>query len=521
MKYIVTQPKDYWIASNAVNITLNALGDKNRIQGSVVSGAVIMCFLEDVKPASQGGDPENGDGLYYGANHEPKRWPISISPTYFNSDTHKYVYAAVPRTEAIGTQAVIVFPSEELDIYGRACRLQNETGVYEQIGSTDYFYIYLNGIISAPAVNAVTGKEERGWERSITDWGKLETAQGREERQNNSDWYSYSQVNQVVTFLKEIAMRDGSSFRNLILNHKNLTDVVTREAVAPIDSDTMVATPGYVGKFYLSKVVDDIAAGHITFEQGLRSVFAATFGTYNREAGTTPTGAAILPNGTGDFIDLIVRGVVRGSLTIEDLLTAKDIIFKNELKGDGARRGFTDGHGIYMNAKEGLIETDGMNVRGFMRVMELIINRLQLMESDYSFTEGDTVDHIDYENNGQTLVLTMHKDHDNDYTPFYPGDILYGKVNDLLPKGSTVPDGHIETKNGSYYTTWLLVKSVDFSKNQVRVAPYAGCLQDYTPIVPGAINFSPSGTAIRADVTSPMYEEYEAHSGEGYDKCSH
>lgn len=524
MEYYVTQTKDYWIANNAVSITLNALGEKNRIQGGVASGAVIMCFVEDIKAESEGGEPGNGDGLWYGSNHEPKRWPLSLSPTYFNSDTHKYVYAAIPRSTSVGSQAFIVFPSEELDIYGRARRLQGANESYEQIGSTDYFYVFLQGIISAPQLNPETNKEERGWERKITDWGKLSTTQGMEERMNSSDWYTYSEVNQLVTFLKEIAMHSDSSFRNLILNHKNLTDVATSTAVAPIDSDTMVATPNYISKFYLSKVADDVAAGHITFQQGLQSVLTATFGTYNREAGTTPTGAAIQPDGTGDFIDLIVKGMVRGNLTVEDLLTAKDIIFKNELKSEGARRGFSDGTGIYMNAKEGLIETDGMNVRGFMRVMELIINRLQLMESDYSFTEGDTVDHIDYEDNGQTLVLTMHKDHDTDFTPFYPGDIIYGIVNLLLERADVVgheqeweQQGYEVKSDAVYYHTWMRVKSVDHTHNKIRVALFQGKRQDNTAIVPGGTNFSPYGTAITTDVTTPMYEEYEEHGGEGYD----
>ena len=87
MEYYVNQSKDYWIASTAVSITLNALSDKNRIQGSVASGAVIMCFIEDIKAESAGGEPGNGDGLWYGANHEPKRWPLSLSLTYFNCDT--------------------------------------------------------------------------------------------------------------------------------------------------------------------------------------------------------------------------------------------------------------------------------------------------------------------------------------------------------------------------------------------------------------------------------------------------
>lgn len=454
MEYYVTKPADYWIASNAVNITLNALGDKNRIQCSVASGAVIMCFLEDVKPASQGGDPENGDGLYYGANHEPKRWPLTISPTYFNTDSHKYVYVAIPRSESVGTQAVIVFPSKELDIYGRARLLQGDTESYEQIGSTDYFYIYLNGIISAPAYNAGTGKEERGWELRITDWGKLETAQGREERQNNSDWYSYSQINQVVTFLKEIAMKEGSSFRNLILNHKNLTDVATSEELSPIDSDTMVATPGYVEKFYLSKIHDDIAKGRITFEKGL------------------------------EFLTTLISV---------------------DAEGNKAREGFLDGLGIFMDANRGLIEADGMNIRGFMRVMELIINRLQLMESDYSFTEGDTTERVDFSNDGQRMVLTMHKEHDNDHTPFYPGDILYAKVNDLLD-------------HGTYYTCWVRVISVDQANNTIKVAPYPALKQSGALYVPGGSNFTFLGTQIDdADFTEELQHDYALYP-DGYEK---
>lgn len=523
MEYYITTSADYWIAPNAVYITLNALGEANRIQGSVATGAVIMCFIEDIKAESAGGEAGNGDGLWYGANHEPKRWPLSLSPTYFNSDTRKYVYAAVPRRAATGNQAVIVFPSELLDIYGRAERTVPADSVsgndgqepavttYEQIGSEDYFYIYLHGIIGVPTQSG--GVLQRQWEEDITDWGRLDTAQGRDEKQASADWYTYA--NNVVTFLKEIVMRPESSFANLYLNHKNLRDVATSAANAPVavDADLAVATPGYVAKFYLSKVADDVAAGHITFQQGLQSVLAATFGTYSRTlaiAGSpSDTGASITPDGTGDFIDLIVRGMVRGNLTIEDLITAKDIIFKNELKGEGARKGFTDGTGIYMNAKEGLIETDGMNVRGFMRVMELIINRLQLMESDYSFTEGDTVDHIDYEDNGQTLVLTMHKDHDNDYTPFYEGDIIYAKINDLLPQGSAVPDGHTATKNGSYYTSWMRVKSVDLTHNQLRVALYPGKKPNGDPYVPGGTNFSPHGTAISdMSIADEMQVEY-------------
>lgn len=289
------------------------------------------------------------------------------------------------------------------------------------------------------------------------------------------------------------------------------------------ENDVLEIVRGFVNGKFLSKVNDDEAAGEITFRKGLVSLMTAWFGNYLRsetDENDNPipdSGAAITPEGTGDFLNLIVRGLVHGSLNVEDTVKSADIIFSNILKSQGARRGFEDGKGIFMDALQGLIQTEGLEVTGFMRVMELIINRLQLMESDYSFTEGDTVEHISYEDNGQTLVLTMKKDHDNDYTPFYPGDIIYGKVNDLLPKGAHVPDGHTITKNGSYYTTWMHVKSVDLSTNQLRVVLFEGQLANGTAIVPGGINFSPRGTAITTDISGSMLDEYTEVGAAGYD----
>ena len=162
----ITQPKDYWIAYNAITITLNARAEPNRTQGSAASGAVIICFVDSIKPESSGGEPGNGDGLWYGVDHNPRRWPLSVSPTYFNSDTKKYVYCAIPRTSKVGTQATIVFPSEQLDVYGK-----NADG--EQVGSADFFYIFLQGVISEPDNNTPS---ERHWVNTIA-YGSLSTQQ--------------------------------------------------------------------------------------------------------------------------------------------------------------------------------------------------------------------------------------------------------------------------------------------------------------------------------------------------------
>ena len=171
------------------------------------------------------------------------------------------------------------------------------------------------------------------------------------------------------------------------------------------------------------------------------------------------------------------------------------LVFSGDLKSQGARSGFTDGQGIILNQLQGLIETDGLEVRGWMRIMELIINRLQLMESDYSFTEGGEIEHVYYTDDGR-LVLKMHKRHDNDYTPFYVGDILYAKVNDLLPRNATVPDGHTATRNGSYYTVWMVVDEVDYTQNTLTVSLYQSQEVGGEPIVPGGLNFTLYGTPI-------------------------
>lgn len=238
----------------------------------------------------------------------------------------------------------------------------------------------------------------------------------------------------------------------------------------------------YGADYFLSKLSDDKAAGLITFLKGILVGSGERYG--------------ITAEGNSTFLDMIFDGVAK----------SKD-----------ARQGFMDGKGIYMDALTGVIEADGGEFRGFLRVMELIINRLQLMESDYSFTEGDTTERVDWNENHQRMILTMHKDHDNDYTPFYPGDILYAKINDLLPKGSTIPDGHTVTKNGSYYTCWIRVVSVDHTNNTITVVPYNGVKANDDPEVPGARNFTFLGTDITDDYTLALQDDYELFP-DGYEK---
>jgi len=245
MDYIA-QPKDYWIAQGAITITLNALGNPNRMQGSVASGAAILCYIEGV------------DGLGYDNGHRFKTWPLSLSPTYFNSNTQKYVYAAIPRTATVGTQAVVVFPSEKLDVYGK-----NSDGA--QVGSSDYYYIWLQGIISS---SGEYGTTNRTWTEEM-DFGKKGTDEDLYD-DTDGEWYQYSKVSEIVTFLKNITMKAGTTFYNLYLGYKELTGVATAATGEEyVDSETLVVTPSYLQGKYLSRQKEDVAEEQIGFLKGI------------------------------------------------------------------------------------------------------------------------------------------------------------------------------------------------------------------------------------------------------------
>ena len=345
MDYIA-QPKDYWIAPNAINITLNALGNPNRTQGSVASGAAILCYIEGVT------------GLGYDNGHRFKTWPLSISPTYFNSNTAKYVYVAIPRTSSVGTQAVVVFPSEKLDIYGK--NVGNA-----QIGSTDYYYIWLQGIITA-----TNGTSIREWAPRM-NFGQKGTDEDLYD-DTTSDWYQYSKVSEVVTFLKNITMKAGTTFLDFFLGYKKLTGVATSD-IAYTDSDTLVATPGYVESQYLSKTHESEAQEQIGFLKGLwigvRSLYEITANGIAKlksviaedvNTKRVQTGEIKSPNYTGDGVAdtgfrLTNSHNGHSKLTIDELYVRMKAVFESlEVR----ERTYTGGDQIWSCAGNKIIRVD-------------------------------------------------------------------------------------------------------------------------------------------------------------------
>lgn len=255
---------NYWISSTALYIQLNAMGEPDYIQCSVVSGASVLCYMSDVP------------GLCYDAGHNYQRWTLAAYPSIFPDSERKYVYIAIPRQSTTdNNQATVVFPGQKIDIYGKAITASGTGG--EQIGNEAYYYIFTGGIISAVKTDA-DNTRKREWEQHF-ECGKLATdeaiASGGE-----GAWWRYNSVSDTITFLKEILKATFSELSakvarvtSLFLGGHELRGVADSNGTLETSDDTVV-TPHYLGQFgvkhFLAKDKDDTAAGLITFLKGLR-----------------------------------------------------------------------------------------------------------------------------------------------------------------------------------------------------------------------------------------------------------
>jgi hypothetical protein len=128
------------------------------------------------------------------------------------------------------------------------------------------------------------------------------------------------------------------------------------------------------------------------------------------------------------------------------------------------------GRGAGIDAS-GNAQVESLEVRSYMKVMELIINRVSAVESDYNFTESGTIDEVEEIDPG-TYLLTIRKRWAFDFTAFAEHDVVYGSVNTLH-------------SNGDYFTSWFRVLGVDTSANTLTVATYPD------DEVPAGRNFAP------------------------------
>ena len=175
---------------------------------------------------------------------------------------------------------------------------------------------------------------------------------------------------------------------------------------------------------FLSKLNPDTAAGIITFLQGLVS-----------QGAITANGEIFAKEGLsiGDFVASLL-----------------------------------DGRGAGID-KDGNAEVESLRVRSYMQVMELIINRIRAMDGDLVLTEGDNIESVEEVTDVEGHVsykLHLKQQWEGYYTAQAVGNVLKGVIN-------TLAQG-----NGTYYTSWMLVKDVDTATNTITVDLYP---DDETP----------------------------------------
>lgn len=422
-------PKDYWISPEALYIELNAMGDPDYIQASCVSGAQILVYVTGI--------------ISYDAGHNYQRWPIQISPTVFNTHSEKYLYAAIPRTTQDGSYAQIVFPSELVDIYGI-----NAEGT--QVGSEKYYYIFLQGIISSSGDN---GANNRVWSQSLST-GVLASDEAISSITKESEWYDYSTVSELVTFLKDLTMKAGTIFINLFAKtidvvsggainlaanssinfdtngHINLgTDssitfkgqgTVTGMANNDTDkrSEDKIVTPAYVDNKALSRVHADTASGHIGFLDGLSS----------------------------DELSVMKKGVQFGENFAEGQTG-----FGGKIDGDGAA------------------QLDSLTLRSFLEVPELRFNRVSIQVGNrWRAPGGGIIDHvvIDCDENGNELysgTAYLHLE-EGEIGKVYEDDICQGIWHDGINPSENAADDYDDSKGNfkfsGFYTAYFRIDKV-------------------------------------------------------------
>ncbi len=267
---------NYWISSSALYIQLNAMGEPDYIQCSVVSGASILCYMQGIP------------GLEYDAGHNYQRWPLAAYPSVFPDSERKYIYAAIPRTStADNNTAVVVYPSERIDLYGYSIANPDKL-----VGDERFYYIYLQGIISEVRTDADGKTRKRDWLQHV-DCGKLNTDESLSSGIDGT-WWKYNSVTDSISFLKTIL---SATFDTLTAKVAKITKLflggselngVANDLSLETDN-TKVVTPLYLGQFgvkhFLAKDKDDVAHGAITFEKVQKFLAGLNVGDFNSENG--------------------------------------------------------------------------------------------------------------------------------------------------------------------------------------------------------------------------------------------
>lgn len=161
------------------------------------------------------------------------------------------------------------------------------------------------------------------------------------------------------------------------------------------------------------------------------------------------------------FLSRLVDDVAKGNLTFEKMLTVLGLsIFKSGAQFGEFVQSLYAGKGAGID-ELGNAEFESVRVRSYFECMELIINRLSAIEGDQLLTEADTIESVD-DLGDNCYGLHLRSKWEGYFTAQYPNNVLKGIINTLA------------TGSGVYYTSWMRVNSVNAANNYIEVTLYPG-----------------------------------------------
>lgn len=277
--------------------------------------------------------------------------------------------------------------------------------------SKDFYYIRIGSITGTDSLEAAT------LDREITlDYGKLFTPEGND--QDAAGWKELFEltaeglIRPLKRFTSFIVQGTLSIIGKLVINNKQITDVARQGDEGNfVESDENLPTT----KLLMGKYLDELRKRLLSKDREDQTEFLLKF---------------------GEFIDSMIAG-----------------------KGAGI---FPDGRGQFSR----------LEVRDALVVMRLIINEIQAMAGDFSFSDAGCIEKVEDLGN-DTYKLWMEKRTEYDVTNFTENDIMYSIINNLLTGGT------------DYYTSWFRCLTKNVNDNTLTVVLYPDSE------VPGGKNYPP------------------------------
>ena len=334
----VSSSTEHWIRPDALKINLNHFGDPDYLQVSLLAGAVVMAFKQDV--------------ISYNAAHNYRTWPLQAANTYLETSSAYHVYARLTRSE-VNASALVVYDRVLRDIEGREITyaVDEETGEQVEVlgePSDIYFYIFLGKLSSS--LNELGQNILREWESPYRA-GTLDSSE---------------QKNDLALIIEKM-------FAPHFNNPLDPTELTWIEAKANMGVAGGVTSFINNGKFDLPSIYDGLPVDNQTLKW---KEYVADDGSKVRvlvaEGGGKGTLKDVSVTGEGNAITSakLVENGTKIELSKEKVFAEKDYL------------------------DNGFLPLTGGTLKGDLRIGESFGNVLRFGDRDFCMIEEDTDDHM-------------------------------------------------------------------------------------------------------------------------------